>query len=240
MGESTRTFDEGHPEIRSEPDLVVEGSLALATHPTATDEEYERFPAKAGPEPYAHHESYGKTEGAPSAPLSAHERMVLGRVLLELMFDLSEQYWGSRWLEGLDLRLWEVAHGAEGPEGTDLTPSAVVAAEPGDLLLLAELAGGWWTWEDGPVFVPLHQWRRSIEGVTEGEVYAGPQEFFERHAAKGATKPLPRRVTTSDEEAPPVGDAGTEGDGGAEGQAPQAGGSSEPAAAGSDGETENH
>lgn len=114
--------------------------------------------------------SPGSGEGA-GHDLSTHERLAVGRSLLVLMQALSERYWGGGWAERFEYELWEMgASGTPLPEDAEIDAAAGAAsAEPADLCVLADLCGGWWTWEDGPVFVPVREWHRRVAAVRAGE-----------------------------------------------------------------------
>lgn len=71
------------------------------------------------------------------------------KILLRVMRDLSEQYYGCGWIVGLEHYLWTLALRQDTEEGQIL-------------LYCAEMSGGWWMWDDkqdAAVFVPLPIWR---------------------------------------------------------------------------------
>ena len=77
------------------------------------------------------------------------DREIHKQILLRIMRDLSEEYYGSGWMIGLEHYLWNLA----------LRQSTV---EGQMLLYCAETSGGWWIWDDkagGHVFVPLAAWK---------------------------------------------------------------------------------
>ena len=75
--------------------------------------------------------------------------------LLALMFGLSEECWQAGWLSDLEYRLWEAS-----PPTVGL--GYITGRQVALLHLLAEEAGGWWTWADteDPAFVPMAEWDR--------------------------------------------------------------------------------
>lgn len=80
-------------------------------------------------------------------------------MLFRLMRSLSEEYFASGWMHGLELSLWHMALKGNSEEGQML-------------LYCAETAGGWWVWDDergGNVFVPLPAWRQMYEDYA-GEI----------------------------------------------------------------------
>lgn len=121
--------------------------------------------------------SPGAGESEPPAPtrlrelLSVREQVAVGRSLLVLMQVISERYWGGSWVDQFEFELWGMAvAGRPLPDGASVNAAAGAAStEPADLCVLAELCGGWWTWEEGPVFVPLEEWSRRVEALEAGK-----------------------------------------------------------------------
>jgi len=77
------------------------------------------------------------------------DREIHKQILLRIMRDLSEEYYGSGWMIGLEHYLWNLALRQNTVEGQML-------------LYCAEASGGWWIWDDkagGHVFVPLAAWQ---------------------------------------------------------------------------------
>jgi hypothetical protein len=77
------------------------------------------------------------------------DREIHKQMLLRIMRDLSEEYYGSGWMSGLEHYLWNLALRQNTVEGQML-------------LRCAEISGGWWIWDDradGHVFVPLAAWQ---------------------------------------------------------------------------------
>jgi hypothetical protein len=77
------------------------------------------------------------------------DREIHKQMLLRIMRDLSEEYYGSGWMSGLEHYLWNLALRQNTIEGQML-------------LRCAEISGGWWIWDDkagGHVFVPLAAWQ---------------------------------------------------------------------------------
>ena len=87
-------------------------------------------------------------------------------------------------MDEFEFELWSM--GVEGrhlPEDATVNAAAGAAStEPADLCVLAELCGGWWTWEEGPVFVPLEEWAQRVRAVEAGR---DPREVG--HTDDGAT-----------------------------------------------------
>ena len=76
-------------------------------------------------------------------------REIHRKILLRVMHNLSEEYYGAGWIVGLEHYLWHMALRQSTEEGQIL-------------LYCAETSGGWWMWDDsqgGPLFVPLAVWR---------------------------------------------------------------------------------
>jgi len=76
------------------------------------------------------------------------DREIHKQILLRIMRDLSEEYYGSGWMIGLEHYLWNLALRQDTTEGQML-------------LYCAEASGGWWVWDDtvGHLFIPLAAWR---------------------------------------------------------------------------------
>lgn len=77
------------------------------------------------------------------------DREIHKQILLRIMRDLSEEYYASGWIIGLEHYLWNLALRQNTVEGQML-------------LYCAETSGGWWIWDDkaaGHVFVPLASWK---------------------------------------------------------------------------------
>jgi hypothetical protein len=77
------------------------------------------------------------------------DREIHKQILLRIMRDLSEEYYGSGWMIGLEHYLWNLALRQNTVEGQML-------------LYCAEVSGGWWIWDNkagGHVFVPLAAWK---------------------------------------------------------------------------------
>ena len=77
------------------------------------------------------------------------DREIHKQILLRIMRDLSEEYYGAGWMIGLEHYLWNLALRQNTVEGQML-------------LYCAETSGGWWIWDDkagGHVFVPLAAWK---------------------------------------------------------------------------------
>jgi hypothetical protein len=77
------------------------------------------------------------------------DREIHKQILLRIMRDLSEEYYGSGWMIGLEHYLWNLALRQNTVEGQML-------------LYCAEASGGWWIWDEkagGHVFVPLAAWQ---------------------------------------------------------------------------------
>ncbi len=80
-------------------------------------------------------------------------------VLLHRMRDYSEEFHCAGWLGGLEFLLWEVSEEGGQPW---IQSRREISAE---CHTLAEIAGGWWVYEDetrpgehGPVFIPMERW----------------------------------------------------------------------------------
>jgi hypothetical protein len=77
------------------------------------------------------------------------DREIHKQILLRIMRDLSEEYYASGWMQGLEHYLWNLALRQNTVEGQML-------------LRCAEISGGWWIWDDkagGHVFVPILAWQ---------------------------------------------------------------------------------
>jgi hypothetical protein len=82
--------------------------------------------------------------------------------LLALMTGISEDYWCAGWMSGLELSCWKARN--EGPLNYG---RGVITQRQCDLLrLLSEQADGWWTYDNGPVFVRLAQWQDRVARLT--------------------------------------------------------------------------
>ncbi len=85
-------------------------------------------------------------------------------VLLRRMRDYSEENHCAGWLSGLEFLLWKE------PAEDDESLSASTRAElHPELRALAEVAGGWWVYEDetqpaerGPVFISMERWQEIL------------------------------------------------------------------------------
>lgn len=76
------------------------------------------------------------------------DREIHKQILLRIMRDLSEEYYASGWIRGLEHYLWNLALRQNTVEGQML-------------MQCAEISGGWWIWDDktdGYAFVPLAAW----------------------------------------------------------------------------------
>jgi hypothetical protein len=73
------------------------------------------------------------------------------------MSDISEDYYCSGWVYGLEYELWLMLSG--GDRGFGL--GELSESEVDELRRLSEKAGGWWRWdkEDGKIFVTLEEWQ---------------------------------------------------------------------------------
>lgn len=73
--------------------------------------------------------------------------------LLELMRDISEDYYCASWMNGLEFTLWEAVN-------CDIN-SEIRIADADSLRFKNEQAGGWWIWSDnagGEIFVTTEEW----------------------------------------------------------------------------------
>jgi hypothetical protein len=76
------------------------------------------------------------------------DREIHKQMLLRIMRDLSDEYYASGWMIGLEHYLWNLA----------LRQNTV----EGQMLLRCAEISGWWIWDDkagGHVFVPLAAWQ---------------------------------------------------------------------------------
>lgn len=89
----------------------------------------------------------------------AEEGAALG--LLGLMTGLSEEHWCASWMLGMEYSLWPPA------AGTRFGMGAITERQATLLQLLAEEAGGWWTYdnEKGPTFVRLDAWKEKYDSA---------------------------------------------------------------------------
>jgi hypothetical protein len=74
--------------------------------------------------------------------------------LLALMTGLSEELWCAGWMTGLEYSLWERVQ--DGPSRYGM--GEVTQRQCELLRLLAEEAGGWWAYDDGPRFIRMKDW----------------------------------------------------------------------------------
>jgi hypothetical protein len=76
------------------------------------------------------------------------DREIHKQILLRIMRDLSEEYYGAGWIIGLEHYLWNLALRQNTVEGQML-------------LYCSEVSGGWWVWDDqvGHLFIPLAVWK---------------------------------------------------------------------------------
>ncbi len=88
-------------------------------------------------------------------------RAELARELLRYkMMEYSEGFFCATWLVDLEFELWEAAEQNNGSPQQEYLVSL-----SRELRMLAEIAGGWWVYEDetrpderGPVFIPMERW----------------------------------------------------------------------------------
>lgn len=85
-------------------------------------------------------------------------------VLLRRMRDYSEDYYCAGWLGSFEFLLWEGSAGDD-ESLTTQARSKIIA----ELRALAEIAGGWWVYEDetqpnesGPVFISMDRWHELL------------------------------------------------------------------------------
>mgnify|MGYP005846685803 CR=1 FL=1 len=86
-------------------------------------------------------------------------------VLLHRMKDYSEDYHCASWLVDLEFLLWEMPAADDESRVAQIHTKTVT-----ELRTLAEIAGGWWVYEDetqpaehGPVFIPMDRWQKILE-----------------------------------------------------------------------------
>jgi len=100
-----------------------------------------------------------------SAEPTGPTREELARELLRYkMMEYSQDGFCATWLVDLEWDLWSTM------ERSDPSPAGQYAAEVSrECRQLAEIAGGWWVYEDetrpdedGPVFVPMDRWMRLL------------------------------------------------------------------------------
>jgi len=96
-------------------------------------------------------------DGLPSRATIARE------LLLYKMKEYSEDFFCASWLVDLEFELWEAAE-RESPSEREM--SMVTTSR--ECRSLAELAGGWWAWDDkapggdNPIFMPLEEWKKVL------------------------------------------------------------------------------
>lgn len=96
-----------------------------------------------------------------SATEPSPTRADLARELLRYkMEDYSQNGFCASWLVDLEWELWEAAESSIPNDPRTMTIEA-----SRECRALAEIAGGWWVWEDetvpaqmGPVFIPMTRW----------------------------------------------------------------------------------
>jgi hypothetical protein len=100
-----------------------------------------------------------------TAPPSPPTRAALACELLRYkMMEYSEDSRCATWLVDLEFHLWHAAE-MQSPAATD----EYLVSLSKELRVLAEIAGGWWVYEDetqpaesGPVFITLERWQQIL------------------------------------------------------------------------------
>jgi len=90
-------------------------------------------------------------------------RDMLGR----MMSDLSEDFWCAGWMHDLEFTLWDAL--ANGPRGFGF--GTLGESELARLKHLHEVAGGWWTFQDGAeseIFVTTDEWMEILSKHRSG------------------------------------------------------------------------
>lgn len=98
-------------------------------------------------------------------PPPSHKTADLAReLLLYKMREYSEELHCAGWLCDLEFLLWEIPEQQDHPAVQARRQCASECRE------LAELAGGWWVYEDetrpgerGPVFIPMERWLQILQ-----------------------------------------------------------------------------
>lgn len=101
-----------------------------------------------------------------ATPPSSPTRAELACELLRYkMMEYSEESRCATWLVDLEFQLWQAAE-IPNPAATDNYEVSLSK----ELRVLAEIAGGWWVYEDetqpgirGPVFVPMERWQEILK-----------------------------------------------------------------------------
>lgn len=76
--------------------------------------------------------------------------------LVDLMREVSDDYYCAGWINGLESELWRMVNGGDRQYGAGEVSLETV----NELLRLSEKAGGWWAWQDGigELFVTAADW----------------------------------------------------------------------------------
>lgn len=101
-------------------------------------------------------------EAAFNAALAKSKNPYFAKLLCKQMGEISEEYYCSGWLDGLEFRLWDMVKGGNCSFGM----GTVKEEEVKSLSFLSEQSGGWWMFDDKlgqQMFVSLQEWERMVE-----------------------------------------------------------------------------
>lgn len=93
----------------------------------------------------------------------AEDKAGAAQQLLDVMRDMSEDFWCSAWTISTEHDLWAMLDGADRHWGM----GEVLDEEVEALRRLSTTAGGWWIWNDGEQFVTLDEWALIRKGREE-------------------------------------------------------------------------
>ena len=119
------------------------------------------------------------------------------RLLLQVMRDVSEDYYCAGWIGGLEDELWRMVQGGDRRFGL----GTVTEAEVADLRDLSTRAGGWWVWEwtdgdpqnSGPRFVPMDEW---VQRAASAREQNGGRVVMGRRCVTGVADEVEAALTT--------------------------------------------
>ena len=99
----------------------------------------------------------------PASPPSPTRAELAQELLRYKMEEYSQNGFCASWLVDLEFELWNEV---DRPE--TLPKREYILSASRECRILAEIAGGWWTWEEGkpaadnPVFIPMERWLKLL------------------------------------------------------------------------------